>query len=1189
MPSTTAPEHRSKEVRICLVMYGGVSLAVYINGSAREFYDLVRGRGIWGVLKALADIDVTVDVVSGASAGGINGLFLSYALCRQKEFSPLARLWREKAGFADLLQDASNGDAASVLNSDYMEAELEKAFWEMDAAPVNPEVAEIGPTVPQELDCFIATTNYDGHYETIGDFRGSTLSLRSHRATIHLKHRAGRKHPFGIEPDGNLRSASTEDPSVDPRKFSLSKKVLAKIARATSAFPVAFEPVELHGEDLKGRFTVRGDYLKDGQSAWFIDGGVLDNKPFTPTLPMIYQRHADRPVDRLLFFVEPDPEIQKEILDTDKGKSENPGKREEPRQAPNFLKISLSALSALPSYESISGDLEALDQHNRCLDLLETVFGFPYKSAPRGNPNRRTAPCPKPPAAQQKVYRKARLYRLIEKVAEELDKETQEKLKGDVVRTAEDGETSAQGQFARFFEAFEKRFVHEDRILPKGQSNASESYNLDDFDIGYVKRAYFYWIYELHAWLERDFDEKRSNPSRPRAAKRKGGPMSDEQVMDLRLRISRLSCRVDMLLIMEARLLAALQALRPQNHDESPKFSHVWEIWRRHVTASDSAFEAIRWEHNELLTKDLSNSTAVETFSREYCKVHGEQLLLPVFLDMLDLELSGLWGLAAKPGEGLCTAVSEFRCIDTWRYPALLLSRLGEMDRIEYYRISPLDSVRDRVKDSVDAIARWDKDPMSKVAGQKLAHFGAFLKRSWRSNDILWGRMDTATILWDVLINKKRLRPNPARVAALEADPEFRKLDPELQRRVREFGQGQDTETFCKNLLHYHQEAIYRDEICTVLADAVNEEISSRQPPYDLSPPRVRWDPAASSGLTAEERYEEAILEIFQNFKADSRDPLLRAVNTQGIMNARPRKLDVEKFFREGYDVGNERIGDMDRIGLAAMGLHSARVLSNMSTRLLPKGKAGDWFRRVIFNRVSIGITTLHLAIRSIRDGWFPLVWVALTINCLAVIFLQGVLNLNLKLPLFIPWALLLALFLLPTIWFGRLAKIRWPFLGLTLVAVFWTGATFFSPDSRKDFRQEAQKDLRKAAAYVQTAVASERGVFPWGTILSSSLSLGAGAVFGGWLQRRRQQKIGKLEQKIRSLIQVERGVSSDATQAQKRKRELLAEVKGLQREKDQLERKVRKQREAAGGDSSGLLFRAREKLRRIGSWFHRR
>jgi hypothetical protein len=54
--STAATEKaaRPREVRIGLVLYGGVSLAVHIYGAAREFFDLVRGRGVWGVVKELA-------------------------------------------------------------------------------------------------------------------------------------------------------------------------------------------------------------------------------------------------------------------------------------------------------------------------------------------------------------------------------------------------------------------------------------------------------------------------------------------------------------------------------------------------------------------------------------------------------------------------------------------------------------------------------------------------------------------------------------------------------------------------------------------------------------------------------------------------------------------------------------------------------------------------------------------------------------------------------------------------------------------------------------------------------------------------------------------------------------------------------------------------------------------------------
>ena len=43
---------------------------------------------------------------------------------------------------------------------------------------------------------------------------------------------------------------------------------------------------------------------------------------------------------------------------------------------------------------------------------------------------------------------------------------------------------------------------------------------------------------------------------------------------------------------------------------------------------------------------------------------------------------------------------------------------------------------------TIDELQR--SSPMDKLAGVELAHFGAFLKRSWRANDWMWGRLDAA-------------------------------------------------------------------------------------------------------------------------------------------------------------------------------------------------------------------------------------------------------------------------------------------------------------------------------------------------------------------------------------------------------------------------------------------------------------
>ena len=92
--------HRLRETRLGIVMYDGESLVVYKNGVAQELFLAVRdevsvaNRGSakptsYSLREALADTEIFVDIVSGASADGINGMLLA---------NPLANgIWRFEA------------------------------------------------------------------------------------------------------------------------------------------------------------------------------------------------------------------------------------------------------------------------------------------------------------------------------------------------------------------------------------------------------------------------------------------------------------------------------------------------------------------------------------------------------------------------------------------------------------------------------------------------------------------------------------------------------------------------------------------------------------------------------------------------------------------------------------------------------------------------------------------------------------------------------------------------------------------------------------------------------------------------------------------------------------------------------------------------------------------------------------
>ena len=89
---------------------------------------------------------------------------------------------------------------------------------------------------------------------------------------------------------------------------------------------------------------------------------------------------------------------------------------------------------------------------------------------------------------------------------------------------------------------------------------------------------------------------------------------------------------------------------------------------------------------------------------------------------------------------------SQFDDFDQISFPILYGVEEGESDVVEIIRISPEDATklineRRERKTSADGVGR------RKLAGVALHHFGAFLDRTWRQNDIMWGRLDGAEAL----------------------------------------------------------------------------------------------------------------------------------------------------------------------------------------------------------------------------------------------------------------------------------------------------------------------------------------------------------------------------------------------------------------------------------------------------------
>jgi patatin-related protein len=404
----------TQEVRLAVVMYGGVSLAIYINGVAQELLRMVRAtapigeaggalsasklkgsekvyRKLSGLLGRLAtgwdaqqqlNLDevpdeaptrFVIDTISGTSAGGINGIFLGKALANGQNLDGLQRLWVREGAIEKLINDAMSEDPplsvidppTALLNGQRMYFELLKAFESMESSSAaSCDSNSSAQPLVDELDLFVTAT----------DLRGITLPLRlADEVVFERRH----KNVF------RFVYSSGEEPRND---FTAKNNAfLAFAARCTSSFPFAFEPMTLNDIDavldvheLQGG---ENQQLASNSSEWkpffrsyseakgprpvpltrrsFADGGDLDNKPFSYAIDTLSRRHADVPVQRKLIYIEPSPEHPEDEVELDR--------------KPNFIENVLDALTSLPRYETIREDLQRIVDRNRIIERLNRV------------------------------------------------------------------------------------------------------------------------------------------------------------------------------------------------------------------------------------------------------------------------------------------------------------------------------------------------------------------------------------------------------------------------------------------------------------------------------------------------------------------------------------------------------------------------------------------------------------------------------------------------------------------------------------------------------------------------------------------------------------------------------------------------------------------------------------------------
>jgi patatin-related protein len=427
MPCFIGVDVKEKELRLALVCYGGVSLAVYMHGVTKEILKLTRAsrdyqtyinqenadasydaiaqvredfidseRVYFDLLKQVGsklDLRVVVDVIAGASAGGINGVILARALAHDLNIDPVRDFWLKHSDVAELMPThvkagpwrkwyfrpfvwlilryfrkdlGGNKDLKRKLSMFLRSRWFKPPFDGYNLTKVlhggfsamGDPAQKTSSLVPagQKLDLFVTVTDFHGYVTETPIHDPPVIRDREHRQVLHFAYRQWPR----------------EKERSDFDRESLPGLVFA--ARATSSFPGAFPPVQfseidhlIATRDLS--WPKRADfihinfqpYLRAGlnpSDAAFIDGSVLNNKPFSHAIEAIHGRAAYRHVDRRLLYIDPHPTGHE---------SRSWGR------VPGWFETFKGALSDIPRNEPIHDDLAWVNTHNAEVRRLQLV------------------------------------------------------------------------------------------------------------------------------------------------------------------------------------------------------------------------------------------------------------------------------------------------------------------------------------------------------------------------------------------------------------------------------------------------------------------------------------------------------------------------------------------------------------------------------------------------------------------------------------------------------------------------------------------------------------------------------------------------------------------------------------------------------------------------------------------------
>ena len=408
--------------------FGGVSLAIYMHGISKEILKLIRASS---ALHRIADrgerlqasffdrfdrsdseydteefyfellrevgrfieLRVVVDIIAGASAGGIVGTMLARALSHDLRMEKMRDLWLDNADVTVLLSPdtragkwskwflkpflwgaAKTGMLGAIRDMEVRQklSMFVRSRWfrppldgKIMAGLMYDAVASMGePVHPAQsllpsghtLDLFVTLTDFYGYHQLVQIHDPPLIHELDHNHVLRFSYRR--------RSDGTVESDFDRDNAPS----------LAFAARATSSFPGAFPPARIVEMDEaiaeRGATWARREefiaksfehHLRndvDPVETPFIDGAVLNNRPFQLAISAIHGRPAYRQVDRRLVYIEPHPA---------------PPVMPSRQKVPRFFATLRGAMSDIPSAQPVTNELNWVGEFNDRVRRLRAI------------------------------------------------------------------------------------------------------------------------------------------------------------------------------------------------------------------------------------------------------------------------------------------------------------------------------------------------------------------------------------------------------------------------------------------------------------------------------------------------------------------------------------------------------------------------------------------------------------------------------------------------------------------------------------------------------------------------------------------------------------------------------------------------------------------------------------------------